>query len=77
MAFFHPLFFQQARVENFILWNAGMDVSLHCEKEAEERLKFFDMNCLSWSPSQAAGVKRESRENRELSRNCESVRLKY
>ena len=70
MAFFHPLFFQQARVENFILWNAAMDVSLHRVKEVTIVPKFFDMKCLSWMFTLKGCAKRESRENRELSRNC-------
>jgi len=49
------LIFQQVGVENFILPNGGMDVSLQRVKEAEERLKFFDMNCLSWLPTLRGG----------------------
>ena len=42
----------------------------------ETSIKFLDMNCLSWlPPPQEAGTKRESRENRELSRNCDDCRV--
>lgn len=68
---FERVIFQQARVENFILRNEGLGVSLQSVKETLKRLKFFDMNCLSWLPTPEEGTKRESRENRELSRNCE------
>jgi hypothetical protein len=65
------VFFQQKMLRTFFCRVKDWMYLCSVIKSREGEFKYIEMNTLPWIPSPWRGAKRESRENRELSRNCD------